>query len=256
MQWENGPEGGCPDPPFPQQPSRPLGGRAPPGPRTIVLLSCFSSSFLFLANFARAPAARHLPPPRSAGGLGPAPLYPQRSGSRRTPRSRTGSAGEGGAEGAPEPATPSASQTAACPPRGPGGRGRGMGALRLPWRGPGTRNRGPGIAREPAAERGGDRQGSGRGAGARGARSRAPPPGCSRRRAPPAAAPIVCGPALPGAAAPRPAGSPRRAGPRRPWNQAAARRPRPRALTREASIPCQGPTRSPSLPGRLFPTRR
>lgn len=106
LRWavENRPEGGCLKPPFPQKPPRFLQGRALPDPVHDLLLFFLLLSFFFsfFANFARAPAARHSPAAVNSrldwahAPLRSAPLYPQRTGSLRTPRSRTGSAADRG----------------------------------------------------------------------------------------------------------------------------------------------------------------
>jgi hypothetical protein len=102
---EDRPEGGASSPPSPR--SHPAFSRAG---RSLVfcmvsfffLLLSFFLSFFFSANFARAPAARHSPATANSpvdwahAPLRSAPLYPQRTRSFRTPRSRTGSAGDGG----------------------------------------------------------------------------------------------------------------------------------------------------------------
>lgn len=102
-------------------------------------------------------------------------MYPQRSGSLRTPRSRPGSADDGGCRGGLlSLVTPSPSQTAASSPsrpRGQGARGE-WGSLRLPWRDQGSRNQGSGIrsgagSRARRGRGGGDESGGVQGAGAR-----------------------------------------------------------------------------------------
>lgn len=181
MQWENGPEGGCPVPPFPQQPSRPPRDRAPPGPPH----DCPPFLFLVLLSFSgklcprpRGPALTAAPKCRWArpGAFVSAAL--RVAANSALADGQRGRGRRGGGSGAGHPLC--VPDRCLSPPRGPGGRGRGMGALRLPWRGPGARNRGPGIAPEPAAERGGDGQGSGRGAGGRGGGGRALPGAASR----------------------------------------------------------------------------
>lgn len=129
----------------------------------MIVLFCSFFFFFFPQTLPASPRPGTHPPLRPARGsasaaLGPAPLYPQRPGSLRTPRSRLASGDRGDVEGAPEPGpSPLRPRPLPLPPQGPGTGGLGQcGALRLPWRDQGSRNQGSGIRPGARGEAGGE----------------------------------------------------------------------------------------------------